>query len=74
LIGATGMEELNLGGLKTTNITLPVKSNWNTLKRLSIDRSVVGKFNYDNSINYDYLDLKHFESLEYINLGFNEKV
>ena len=74
LVGATGLENLQLANILTTNITFPAKTNWNSLTDLNLSNSSIGKFNYDNTANVDYLDLKHFKNLQYINLLGNKKV
>lgn len=74
LVGATGLESLQLSNVLTTNITFPNKTNWNTLKDLNLSRSKLKFFNYDNTINVDYLDLKHFINLESINLSDNKEI
>ena len=74
LVGATGLETLQLARILTRNITFPAKSNWNSLKELNLSSSSIGSFNYDNTVNVDYLDLRHFENLEYINLSENKNV
>lgn len=74
LVGATGLENLQLSRILTTNITFPAKDNWESLKELNLSNSSIGTFNYDNTPNTSFLDLKHFTNLQYINLSENKIV
>ena len=74
LVGATGLEDLQLNRLLTTNITFPSRTNWTSLKYLDIGNSNIISFKYDNSPAIDYLDLEHFTDLENINLTDNRSV
>lgn len=70
LRGAEGLEELYFNRIETTNITLPSKSRWHSLKSLDISNTKIGAFNYAGEIA-TYLDLTNFNYLSNLNAQNN---
>ena len=73
LVGAPNLENVQLGRVISTNITFPSKQNWKTLKEINLSGTNIGYLKYDNTtpLITTYLDLQHFENLEYIKLSEN---
>ena len=75
LVGAPNLETLILSRVVTTNITLPSKSIWTSLKHLDLNSTTITSMNYyDSIVHNDYLDLDQFEQLETVILHDNQAV
>lgn len=75
LIGATGLEELNLSSASVAELILPsvTGGNFTSLKSINLARTLIKSFNY-NGYDPGYLDLTYFQDLEDLNLQYNTTV
>lgn len=75
LVGATGLEELNLANASVAELILPsvAGGNFTSLKSLNLARTYVSSLNY-NGYDPGYLDLKYFPDLQELNLQYNTVV
>ena len=78
LVGAPNLENVQLSRIVilADKIEFPAKSNWNTLKEINLSSSYISYINYANTtpLVTTYLDLQHFQNLEYINLSENRNI
>ena len=76
LVGASGLEELYLERIVTTDITFPAKRDWNALKILNLGMTTISYLNYYDTtpLHTDYLDLDQFTNLESLTINDNQSI